>query len=149
MVSLVFCPPRQPKPGSSTHHLHGLVEHAELNQRVEAGGQGGAARAWGRWNRSRWHRLAGLGQHGLPRQCPGPTWGLRSSLGEAGSTWGPTGLGGYWAHGGQRPAGAQPYLASMRESWAVARLSPEGRQLPPQVWVLGAWDVKGNTEGTY
>ena len=116
---------------------------------VEAGGQGGAARAWGRWNRSRWHRLAGLGQHGLPRQCPGPTWGLRSSLGEAGSTWGPTGLGGYWADGRQRPAGAQPYLASMPESWAVARLSPEGRQLPPQVWVLGAWDVKGDTEGTY
>ena len=90
---------------------------------------------------------------------PWPAWtaqaasqanmGLRSSLGEAGSTWGPTGLGGCWAHGGQRPAGAQPYLASMPESWAVARLSPGGRQLPPQVWVLGAWGVKGDTEGTY
>ena len=74
-------------------------------------------------------------------------------LGEAGrqhprgdpQAWG----GGHRAHGGQRPAGAQPYLASMPESWAVARLSPDGRQLPPQVWVLGAWDVKGDTEGTY
>ena len=94
-----------------------------------------------------------------PAGWPWPAWtaqaasqanmGLRSSLGEAGSTWGPTGLGGYWAHGGQRPAGAQPYLASMPESWAVARLSPGGRQLPPQVWVLGAWGVKGDTEGTY
>ena len=90
-----------------------------------------------------------LGQHGLPRQCPRPTWGLRISLREAGSTWGPTGLGGCWAHGGQRPAGSQPYLANMPESWAVARLSPGGRQLPPQVWVLRAWGVNGDTEGTY
>ena len=40
MVSLVFCPPRQPKPGSSTRHLHGLVEHAELNQRWRQGVRG-------------------------------------------------------------------------------------------------------------
>ena len=36
MVRLVFCPCRQLKPGAFTHHLPGLVEHAELSQRVEA-----------------------------------------------------------------------------------------------------------------
>lgn len=37
MVRLVFCPWRQLKLGTFTHHLPGLVEHAELSQRVEAG----------------------------------------------------------------------------------------------------------------
>lgn len=37
MVRLVFCPQMQPKLRASTCHLPGLVEHAKLSQRVEAG----------------------------------------------------------------------------------------------------------------
>ena len=35
------------------------------------GGQQGAARAWGRWNRSRWHRLAALVSMDCPGSVPG------------------------------------------------------------------------------
>ena len=87
----------------------------------------------GWWNRSRWHWLGCLGQHGPPRQ-----WGEQGLrlLGEAGrqhprgdpQAWG----GGHRAHGGQRPVGAQPYLAGMPESWAVTSLSPGGSVSHPR-----------------
>ena len=106
------------------------MEHAELNQRVEVGeevGVSGELPGPGADGTGADGTASCLGQHGLP------------SEGRQAAPGGPTGLGGCTAHGGQRPAGAQPYLASMPESWAVvARLSPGGRQLPPKVWVLGA-----------
>ena len=37
MVRLVFSPRRQLRPGASTRNLPGLVEHAKLSQKVEAG----------------------------------------------------------------------------------------------------------------
>lgn len=60
MVGLVFCPHGgSRKPGASTYSLPGLVEHAKLSQRVEAGvkatkarswaGQGWAAPGWAAW----------------------------------------------------------------------------------------------------
>ena len=63
MVRLVFCPWRQLKPGTFTHHLPGLVEHAELSQRVEAGvelpgpradGTGASGTKWAALVSKRW-----------------------------------------------------------------------------------------------
>ena len=107
MVSLVFCPPRQPKPGSSTRHLHGLVEHAELNQRVEAGGRGElpgpGANGTGAGGTG-WLALASMdcpgsvpGQHGAEK-LPG---GGRQHLG-AHRPWGI--LGPRWAEACRSPA---------------------------------------------
>ena len=79
MVRLVFCPWRQLKPGAFTHHLPGLVEHAELSQRVEAGvelpgprddGTGASGPNWAalvstdfpgpkKWAEAPWERQAG------------------------------------------------------------------------------------------
>lgn len=51
---------------------------------------------------------------------------------------------------GQRPAGSQSYLANMPESWAGKTFTRrEVAEAPTPVWVLGAWGVKGDTEGTY
>ena len=101
----------------------------------------------GWWNRNRWHWLGCLGQHGPPRQ-----WGEQGLrlLGEAGrqhprgdpQAWG----GGHRAHGGQRPVGAQPYLAGMPESWAVTSFSPGGSVSHPRDFIV-SWGWKAEARG--
>ena len=94
MVRLVFCPCRQLKPGAFTHHLPGLVEHAELSQRVEAWVELPGPRADGTGaSATNWAAL-------VSTDCPGPKKGAEAPWErQAGST----GLGGVQALGDTRP----------------------------------------------
>lgn len=90
----MFCPWRQLKPGAFTYHLPGLVEHAELSQRVEAGVELPGPRADGTGaSATNWAAL-------VSTDCPGPKKGAEASWErQAGST----GLGGVQALGDTRP----------------------------------------------
>ena len=88
MVRLVFCPWRQLKPGAFTHHLPGLVEHAELSQRVEAGVELPGPRDDGTGaSGTNWAAL-------VSTDFPGPKSGLRlpGRGRQAAQGWGSTGL---------------------------------------------------------
>ena len=160
MVSLVFCPPKQPKPGASPHHLHGLVEHAELNQRVEVGvnrelqgpgadGTGADGTGWLPW--SAWTAQA----------VSQANRGRKSSLGEAGSTWGthrPWGmLGSWWAEACRSPAIPGQHAWELdsgktftrREAAATPGLGPWGLGCEGghRRHLLGGWGWKAEARG--
>ena len=132
MVRLVFFPRRQPKLAASSCHLPELVEHAKLR---------GAARAWGRWNKSGWHQLGCLSQHGPPRRHPEPTWGLRlpgrgrQACRQHPRVGGPQALGGAGltvSRGLQDPSHTWPARQRAGQS-----LSPEGSVSYPRSGSLG------------
>lgn len=107
----MFCPWRQLKLGASTCHLPGLVEHAQSEGEGEVEPPGPGAKeqeqvALAGLPRSAWTAQA---VRGTGVEAPGRG---RQAAPQYPQAWGS----GHQAHGGQRPAGAQPYLAGMPES---------------------------------
>lgn len=107
MVRLVFCPHRGSwKPGTSTRRLPGLVEHAKLSQRVEAGVEATKARGWMEQEGATpgWAaQVSTDSPAGVPRLNEGAEAPWQR---QAGSTpgWGSTGSRGHRAHGGEEPS---------------------------------------------
>lgn len=132
MVGLVFCPHGgSRKPGTSTRRLPGLVKHAKLRgwRRGSGGtkvGQEGLALGWAAHPRGRTEGAVSLEETG--RKHPG------------------------WATGEQSPEEA-PATPGLARGWRARELghgeSHQRVYLPPQIWVLGAWGGREDTEGTY